>query len=187
MLKYIVFVFSLGLAYALIQAIRITSKNADEGAKAGSSPTDAISPQKLAAIAEPYRHYLGQMLTVQDDIHDSLKHAPEVLQRGLGDIDREVGTMLHSVVPQAEQATRLEAQLLRLDNDAQREEVQFRVDQLDSEMKEFLYRLEAVRTRVWRLLDEAKALSPENTAKKLDDKLLELDALEEAFQELRRD
>lgn len=185
MLKFLVFVLSLGLVYGLIQAIRITSKNAED-ITPGVGYGEVISPQKLAAIAEPYRQYLGQMIAIKDDINNSLKYAPEALQHSLGDIDREVQEMIASVLPQAEQATQLEAQLLRVGNTMQREEGQFRLERIDTEMQDFVERLGALRTRVWRLLDEAKMLSPENAAQKLDEKLWELEALEQAFDELRR-
>lgn len=186
MLKFLIFLLSLGLVYALMQAIRLTSSKNEHDDEDNLGYAEVISPQKLAAIAEPYRQYLGQMIAIKDDIHNSLKYAPEALQHGLGDIDHEVQEMITSVVPQAEQATQLEAQLLRVDNAMQREEWQFRLGQIDKEMQDFVEGLGAVRTRVWRLLDEAKTLSPESTAQKLDEKLWELEALEQAFQELRR-
>lgn len=186
MLAFVIFLLVLLLGAGLFAAIRITGQKNRDTALPMARAKNLPSAQRLVAISQPYREILSRAIEVQRDISETVRQAPEALHDSLGDLDDDIGALLHNLVPQAENASRLQAQILRLEQEnPQRDVLQARAKDIEDTLQSNVQRLEQVRQRVWDLLDGAQALSPQHDAKKIDARLLELESLQEALTELQ--
>lgn len=145
----------------------------------------SVTAPQLSSLANPYRTLLAQALEVQREVATQAARAPGPLEAELGSLARRVERLVERALPRARHGTDLSTYLLRLTPDepqyAQTERAARRVEK---ELSDFLETLKLIRGKVYQILTDATALSRDaELGRDLEDALLEVDALEQAFGE----
>ena len=145
-----------------------------------------VSAQALGALAQPYRQLMGEAVAIAQDVHRQADSAPAALQRELGDLAQRVDLLVERALPRARHGTSLAAYLLELSpREAQHAQTLAAANKVEAELSEFVGTLKTLRGKVYQVLTDATRLSTDTyLAKDLDDALIEVAALEEAFAEI---
>lgn len=148
-----------------------------------------VTPQQLAALAQPYRSMLGDAVEVQRDVAERVREAPAPLQAELTELARRLGRLNERAYPRALHGTRLASYLLQLAPDEpQHAETSAAAAKVKAELEGFLVTLKTLRGKVYQVLTDATALSADGQLSgDLHDALIDVEALEEAFRETRDD
>lgn len=147
----------------------------------------AVPPQELGALAQPYRGLLGEAVAIQRDIADQAAEAPAPLRPELIQLSQRVEVLVGRALPRARHGTRLAGYLLRLEpGDAQRPETERAAGEVLGDLERFLETLKLIRGKVYQVLTDATALHEDRQLRRdLDDALIDVASLEEAFGEAR--
>ena len=145
-----------------------------------------LSPQALSALAQPYRRLLGEAVAIQQDVAKQASSAPDALKRELSDFAQRIALLVERALPRAQHGTHLVAYLLELTPDEpQHAQTKQAAKTVEQELTEFVENLKVLRGKVYQVLTDATRLSTDSyLARDLDDALLEVTALEEAFGEV---
>ena len=145
-----------------------------------------VSPQVLSALAQPYRRLLGEAVAVQKDVAKQAANAPDALKRELSDLAARISLLVERALPRAQHGTHLVAYLLELTPDEpQHAQTKAAAATVEQELTAFVADLKTLRGKVYQVLTDATRLNTDSyLARDLDDALLEVTALEEAFGEV---
>lgn len=149
-----------------------------------SAPT--VSPQALAALAEPYRSLLGEAVQLERTLNAEIEQAPEVLRPSLGELSGRVARVLEPAYRKAQQGTQLQAQLLRLEpSDPQHAAAAERARSIEQELRDLTDQTRDLYSRTLRVIDEAQRLEPHaDPQHELSEAMDQVTALEEVFRDL---
>lgn len=145
-----------------------------------------LKPQHLSALALPYRTYMGEAVAIHSDVLKQAKSAPKTLQPELLRLAGRVEALIQRALPRAEHGTNLSAYLLELSpNEPQHAATKASAEKVAAELEAFVGDLRELRGKVYQVLTDATDLSKDQyLAQDLQDALIEIGALEEAFGEL---
>lgn len=146
-----------------------------------------VSAQQLSGLAQPFRAQLGEAVSIQRDVAAQVADAPAPLQNELRDMARRVARLVERAYPRARHGTKLSEYLLGLgEHDPQRPETERALAEVRAELEAFVDTLRLLRGKVYQVLTDATALGADaGLATDLHDALLEVEALEEAFRDVR--
>ncbi|UCH27431.1 MAG: hypothetical protein JSV66_07285 [Trueperaceae bacterium] len=145
--------------------------------------SSAITAKQLSGLAQPYRNLMGEILQAHNDVLRQLKSAPPTLRRDLESLSRRVDQLIRRALPRAEQGTKLTSFLLDLSPDeAEYASMRRAAGQIEVELEQFLTMMKAIRGKVYQILTDAASLTQDTYLKRdLEDALIDVAALEEAF------
>ena len=148
---------------------------------------EPVTPQELSGLAQPYRGYLGEALAVQQDIAAQAGHAPKSLQHELSTLAWRLEQLVRRALPRAQHGSRLAAYLLELrEGEAQYEPTRAAAQRVEQDLASFVSTLRVLRGKVYQVMTDATTLtSDQRLAQDLDDALIDISALEEAFGEVK--
>lgn len=151
-----------------------------------SQSKTTVSAQVLGALAQPYRRLMGEAVAIAQDVSKQADSAPTPLKRELNSLAQRVDLLVERALPRARHGTSLAAYLLELSpTEAQHAQTLEAANKVEEELTEFVSTLKTLRGKVYQVLTDATKLSTDTyLAKDLDDALIEVAALEEAFAEL---
>ena len=151
-----------------------------------ASVPEALTPQQLAALAQPYRRLLGEAQAIERELAAEARRAPSGLEHELGTLAWRLGTLNARALARGERGTELAARLLNLGpDDPQRPATLEAAARLEAELEGFVASARALRGKVYGLLEHSARLGADDRlGRDLDDALLEVGALEEAFAEV---
>ncbi len=146
-----------------------------------------LTPPMLSALAQPYRGLMGEALSVYDDVAAQAAGAPKALSRELNDVALRVRLLVARALPRARHGTALEGYLLKLDpSDPQYANTKRAAAEVEEELRGFVETLRTLRGKVYAVLTDASRLEADPRLERdLEDALIEISALEEAFAETR--
>ena len=146
-----------------------------------------VTPQDLSALAQPYRRLMGEAVNVAQDVHKQAASAPKTLQRELGGLAARVDTLVERALPRARHGTSLAAYLLELSpEEDQHVQTTAAAQSVEAELEAFVTTLKTMRGKVYQVLTDATRLDADTyLGRDLDDALIEIEALEEAFSDLK--
>lgn len=171
----------LGLGvWGIISGIRLSRR---QPAKA------PVSAQALSSLAQPFRRLLGEAVEIERDVTRRAASAPKPVQRSLTDLALRLRRLVERALPRARHGTELAGYLLRLDQgEPQYQQTEQTLKEIERELSEFVAVLKGLRGKVYQVLTDVSSLGLEQGLKRdLDDAVLEVAALEEAFAELNAD
>jgi len=144
---------------------------------------DALTPAELSGLAQPYRALIGEALAVQRDVAEQVGDAPAVLRRELEMIAERVSRLVRRALPRARHGTKLAAYLLELEEgEPQYRQTVEAADKVEKELSEFLDTLKLIRGKMYQVLTDASSLKADkHLSDDLQEALIDVDALEEAF------
>ena len=146
-----------------------------------------LTPPMLSALAQPYRGLMGEALAVYNDVAAQAAGAPKALSRELGEVAVRVHSLVARALPRARHGTALETYLLKLDpSEPQYAQTKQAAAEVESELRNFVQTLRTLRGKVYAVLTDASRLEADpRLDRDLEDALIEIGALEEAFAETR--
>ena len=168
----------LGLgAWGIVSGIRLSR----------AQPRQLISAQQLSSLAQPYRGYMGEALNIYQDVAAQSKNAPGSLKRELNNLAQRLEQLIARTLPRAKHGTSLAAYLLELKPDEpQFAKTQTASKQVEQELQDFVSTLKTLRGKVYQILTDATNLGKDGyLAKDLEDALIEVEALETAFSDIK--
>lgn len=151
------------------------------------TPRTLVSPQVLSALAQPYKRYMGEAVAIHKDVTAQARHAPDALQYELKSLAERIGHLIERALPRAQHGTNLVAYLLELSpTEPQYEQTKQAATRVDTELNQFVEHLKTLRGKVYQVLTDATTLSEDSYLERdLQDALIEVEALEEAFSDVR--
>jgi len=146
----------------------------------------AVKPQELSSLAQPFKNYMGEAVSIHKDVAIQANNAPKAIRSELLTLARRIDDLIKRAMPRAKHGTSLAEYLLRLEpNEAQYKSTLESKEQVEEDLAAFVENLKLLRGKVYQVLTEATSLQKDNyLAKDLDDALIEISALESAFSEL---
>jgi hypothetical protein len=146
----------------------------------------AVTPQQLAKLAQPYRSLLGEAVAVVAEVRAQAHKAPSVLQQEFLTLAARLDFLVRRALPRAEHGSELAAQLLKLSlDDAQYAKTSEAARAVEAELAELVATFKTLRGKVYQIVTDAGSLTRDSRlGRDLEDTLLEVSALEEAFSEL---
>ncbi len=152
-----------------------------------SAQRTPVAPQELSGLAQPYRGYLGEAVAIQGDIAAQAKMAPKSLKHELETLTLRLEHLVRRALPRAQHGSRLVAYLLELRPDeAQHGPTQAAANAVEQDLASFVATLRTLRGKVYQVMTDATTLaSDQQLAQDLDDALIDISALEEAFGEIK--
>lgn len=153
-----------------------------------SQPAKApVSAQALSSLAQPFRRLLGEAVEIEREVARRTASAPKPVQRSLTDLALRLRRLVERALPRARHGTELAGYLLRLDQgEPQHQQTEQTIKEIERELTEFVAVLKKLRGKVYQILTDASRLGLDQGLKRdLDDAVMEVTALEEAFAELR--
>ncbi len=149
----------------------------------------AVTPQELSALAQPFRRLLGEAVAIHKDLDLQAHEAPTALRQELLALSRRLERLIREAVPRARHGSRLAAFLLELGNDdPQRPRTEASIVEVTRELEGFVATLQAMRGKVYQILTDASALAIDSDmGSELEEALSDVEAMEEAFEEARND
>ncbi len=172
----LIFVLLLGLGvWGIATGVRVSRTHRAAG----------VSPQQLAALAQPYRGVLGEAADIQKDVNQRVREAPAPLRKDLVDLSQRISRLIERAYPRARHGTTLAGYLLELESDdPQFQQTSEAATRVETELEHFLDTLKALRGKIYQLLTNATSLETDSRlGDDLHDVLIEVEALEEAFRE----
>lgn len=150
-------------------------------------PKVLLSPQQLSRLAQPYRGYMGEAVAIYRDVSSQARTAPKALQDELQRMANRLEQLISRAMPRAEHGTNLAAYLVELrPEEAQFEPTQKAAKDVADELADFVGHLKTLRGKVYQVLTDATNLSKDHYLEKdLEDALIEMEALETAFGDLK--
>lgn len=170
----------LGLGgWAIISGIRLSKKQ----------PRVLVSPQELSRLAQPYKTHIGEAVAIYKDVRAQAETAPQALHKELTSLASRLEQLIVRALPRAQHGTSLAAYLLELNaNEPQYSSTKAAAEQVDAELGEFVSDLKTLRGKVYQVLTDATNLGKDSRlARDLEDALIEVEALESAFGDLKLD
>jgi len=169
-------VLGLGV-WAIVTGIRQSRK----------TPRIPVSPQTLSALAQPYKRYMGEAVAIHKDVVAQAESAPDALKRELTNLSVRVEQLIERALPRAKHGTNLTAYLLELSPaEPQYEQTKQAATKVDAELNDFVTHLKTLRGKVYQVLTDATTLSEDSYLERdLQDALIEVEALEEAFSDVK--
>ena len=83
-------------------------------AKQKPNRLDAVTPQELSRLAQPYKNLLGQAVTVHQEVAAQAKQAQPALQQEFIELAFRLEMLVKRALPRAKLGTQLASQLLQL-------------------------------------------------------------------------
>jgi hypothetical protein len=159
------------------------------GAGPGRQPQAAVPPQKLSALAQPYRSLLGEAVSIQQEVVLRSRAAPAALGVELAELSARMNRLVLQALPLAEHGTQLSEYLLRLrEDDPEYPDTVGEAARLETKLQEFLEQLKRIRGKVYAILSSAADLRVDPRLEtELDDALADVADLEAALSETVRD
>lgn len=147
----------------------------------------SVTAQDLSALAQPYRGYLGEALAIKQDVARQAAEAPASLSYELARLAQRLEFLVARALPRAQHGTRLSEYLLELTPDeAQYPTTKAAAEQVAADLASFVGTLRTLRGKVYQVLTDATQLGvDQQLGRDLDDALIEVSALEEAFRDVR--
>jgi hypothetical protein len=167
------------LIASVVIAVRRSGKNR-------AKPLDAVTPQELSRLAQPYRGLLGEAVGVHQEVATQAKIAQPALQQEFTELAFRLGMLVKRALPRAQLGTQLASRLLQLKpSDAQYTATQTSAKKIEEELVTFNQTLSSLKGKVYQVIsDSANLMQDTYLSKDLDDALIEVGALEEAFKEV---
>lgn len=146
---------------------------------------EAVTPQELSRLAQPYRALLGEAVAVHREVANQARLAQPALQQEFRELSLRLEMLVKRALPRAELGTQLASQLLQLKPaEAQYGQTQASAQKIELELRHLLDMLHALKGKVYQVIADSAELSKDSYLQKdLEDALLEMSALEEAFKE----
>lgn len=146
-----------------------------------------LTPVQLSGLAQPFRTILGEMLEVWRAVRRAAGPAPSSVSQELQELSARVGRVVARALPRAQYGTRL---LDRRDSlpttDPAHLAMASAAQAVVDELHGFLDSLRSLQGKVYQLLADANALLPDDRLRiDLDEALIDVEALEAAFREVR--
>ncbi len=179
---------SVELALLLLLVLGLGVWGIVSGVRSSRSKASApVTPPMLSALAQPYRSLMGEALAVYNDVAAQAAGAPKALSRELNEVADRVRTLVTRALPRARHGTALAGYLLKLEPaDPQYANTKRAAEEVESELQSFVATLKTLRGKVYAVLTDASRLEADPRLERdLDDALIEISALEEAFAETR--
>jgi hypothetical protein len=153
------------------------------------APPAAVPPQKLSALAQPYRSLLGEAVAVQQEVVLRSRTAPASLQLELTELSERMNRLVLSALPLAEHGTQLSEYLLRLgEDDPEFSATTQEATKLEGKLRDFLEHLKRIRGKVYTILSSAANLRADPRLEtELGDALADVADLDEALGETVRE
>ena len=177
-----------GLALLLLLVLGLGVWGVVSGVRSSRARTaPPLTPPMLSALAQPYRGLMGEALSVYDDVAAQAAGAPKALSRELNDVAVRVRLLVARALPRARHGTVLESYLLKLDpSEPQYAQTKRAAAEVEDELRGFVETLRTLRGKVYAVLTDAARLEADpRLDRDLEDALIEISALEEAFAETR--
>ncbi len=151
--------------------------------------SDSLKPQELSALAQPFKNYMGEAVSIHKDVMNQAKNAPKAIRHELILLAQRIDDLIKRAMPRAKHGTSLAEYMLTLSPDeAQYKNIQEDKAVVEQDLAEFVENLKILRGKVYQVLTDATSLKKDNyLAKDLDDALIEITALESAFSELNNE
>ena len=145
------------------------------------------TPQTLSALAQPYKRYMGEAVAIHKDVIAQAEAAPDALKYELTGLAGRVGQLIERALPRAKHGTNLVAYLLELSpTEPQYEQTKQAASRVETELGQFVEHLKTLRGKVYQVLTDATTLSEDTYLERdLQDALIEIEALEEAFGDVK--
>ncbi len=146
---------------------------------------DAVTPQELSGLAQPYKNLLGQAVKVHQEVATQAKQAQPALQQEFTELAFRLEMLVKRALPRAQLGTQLASQLLQLKpTEAQYAHTQASAKSIETELNHLLETLNTLKGKVYQVIADSAELSKDTYLKQdLEDALIEVGALEEAFKE----
>ena len=150
---------------------------------------NSVKPQELSALAQPFKNYMGEAVSIHKDVAIQASNAPKAIKHELMTLAQRIDNLIKRAMPRAKHGTSLAEYLLRLEPDeAQYQTTLESKEQVEQDLAEFVDNLKLLRGKVYQVLTDATSLQKDNyLSKDLDDALIEISALESAFSELNNE
>jgi hypothetical protein len=154
-------------------------------AKIRPKPLSAVTPQELSRLAQPYKNLLGQAVAVHQEVAHQAALAQPALQQEFTELAFRLEMLVKRALPRAVLGTQLSGQLLKMQSsEAQYIQTQASAKKIEEELKHLLGTLSTLKGKVYQVIADSAELSKDTyLSQDLEDALLEVGALEEAFKE----
>jgi hypothetical protein len=154
--------------------------------KRASERSRAIGPQQLSGLAQPYRGLMGEAYEIYQDVHKQSQKAPKMLARELSIMAERMQHLISRALPHAQHGTDLAGLLVKLKaSDPHFDDAMQAAKATQADLEQFVDNLKLLRGKVYKVITDASKLGSDKTlAQDLDDALIDISALEEAFAEL---
>jgi septal ring factor EnvC (AmiA/AmiB activator) len=175
-----------GLILLLLLLIASVAIAVRRSAKNRAKPLDAVTPQELGRLAQPYRGLLGQAVAVHQEVAAQARIAQPALQQEFTELAFRLEMLVKRALPRAQLGTQLASQLLQLKpTEAQYAATQSSAKKIEEELAVLNQTLNSLKGKVYQVISDSANLTQDTyLSKDLDDALLEVSALEEAFKEI---
>ena len=175
-----------GLIFLLILLIASVFIAVRRSGKNRSKPLDAVTPQDLSRLAQPYRELLGRAVAVHQEVSAQAKIAQPALQQEFTELAFRLEMLVKRALPRAQLGTQLASQLLQLKpTEAQYAATQSSAKKIEEELSLLNQTLNSLKGKVYQVISDSANLTQDTyLSKDLDDALIEVSALEEAFKEV---
>ena len=153
-----------------------------------SSPPP-LTAAEISGLAQPYRGLVGEMLETWRAVARTVSSAPPSIQRELTEVAARLGDIVARALPRARYGTRLlEYRDSLPPADEQRGATGGAAQAVVDDLRGALVTLRSVQGKVYQLLADANALEVDDRLHAdLDDALIDVESLEEAFREVREE
>jgi hypothetical protein len=176
----------LGLILLLLLIVASIVFAVRRSAKTRSKPSDAVTPQELSRLAQPYKQLLGQAVTIHQEVATQAKLAQPALQQEFKELAFRLEMLVKRALPRAQLGTQFASQLLSLKStEPQYAQTQASAKKIEDELHHLLEVMSTLKGKVYQVIADSAELSKDSYLNKdLEDALIEVGALEEAFKEV---
>jgi hypothetical protein len=171
------------LLFLIIASVIIAIRRS---AKAKPKTLDAVTPQELSRLAQPYRELLGKAVSIHQEVANQAKIAQPALQQEFTELAFRLEMLVKRALPRAVLGTQLSSQILKMQStEPQYAQTQASAKKIEEELKHLLDTLSTLRGKVYQVIADSAELTKDTyLSQDLEDALLEVAALEEAFKEV---
>ncbi len=175
----------LGLIVLLLLIVASVVIAIRRSAKTRSKSLDAVTPQELSRLVQPYKLLLGQAVTIHQEVATQAKLAQPALQQEFKELASRLEMLVKRALPRAQLGTQLASQLLQLKStEPQYAQIQVSSKKIEAELYHLLTVMSTLRGKVYQVIADSAELTKDTyLTKDLEDALIEVEALEEAFKE----
>jgi hypothetical protein len=153
--------------------------------KTKANVLSAVTPQELSRLAQPYKNLLGQAVAVHQEVANQATLAQPALQQEFKQLAFRLEMLVKRALPRAVLGTQLSSQLLKMQpSEAQYVQTQASAKKIEEELKHLLGTLSTLKGKVYQVIADSAELTKDTyLSQDLEDALIEVGALEEAFKE----
>jgi uncharacterized protein YoxC len=155
-------------------------------AKSKPKTLEAVTPQELGRLAQPYRELLGKAVALHQEVAHQANMAQPALQQEFTELASRLEMLVKRALPRAVLGTHLSSQLLKMQpTEAQYAQTQASAKKIEEELRHLLETLSILRGKVYQVITDSAELTKDMfLSQDLEDALIEVGALEEAFKDV---